>query len=101
MQRYQTCSYWKQLSRSISKGNSYTLGERVDVYEYTFVDKGLTNESMGVFQADASRASVVQLSSGPINAFTFFSLISVINLQLIRWGTRGFFTTITKNKSRG
>lgn len=61
------------------------------IYEYTFVDKGLTNESMGVFQADASRASVVQLSSGPINAFTFFSLISVINLQLIRWGREVFY----------
>jgi len=41
----------------------------------------LTNESIGVFQADASRASVVQLSSGPMNAVTPISLICVIALE--------------------
>jgi len=41
----------------------------------------LTKDSIGVFHAEASSASVVQLSSGPMNAVTPASRICVIALE--------------------
>lgn len=46
------------------------------------IDKNIliTYEIIGRFQADATNASVVHTSSGPINAATFSSLILLISL---------------------